>query len=159
MTKIIINSFVVVCIFIQTLTVLPHHHHDGSNLPCVNLFHCIDESVGNSLTHDHAGCQGHEAQNHDQNCRSEGHRHDGNGVCSFEHMDVIRPTRDEIGKVFIADFLFYGILGIGDSQTSDRSRHESQMSLLADKRYIGAPPLHSQYIVQAIPPRAPSFTA
>lgn len=162
-SKITVKSFVVVCIFVQMLTLLPHHHHGESHLPCVNLFHCTDQSVGHS-GHAHDGSHSHTAASHSQDagCTAGNHSHDtGNGDCSFEHKDVISPDRADNRStvVFAADFLFYGILNIGDSQTSGLSRHESMISLLEDKRYAGVPPLHTDYIALAIPPRAPSFTA
>lgn len=164
--RITFKSLVAVCIFIQMLAVMPHHHHGENHLPCVNLFHCIGESAG--CGHNYGSCRVHEAEPQGNagdlhfGLAVESHSHETcNGDCSFEYKYVICPAREDsrTAVALIADLPVFGILSADGSCDSDRSRHQSQISLLDAKRYIGVPSMHADYITQAIPPRAPSFTA
>ena len=135
----------VFCIFMQVLLLLPHHHHSNGRM-CVNPMHCMAAHDGSCSKED--------------GCSSDSHWHDReDSSCNLVHFDMVRPERDKTPAFLVAmtdmgDMLL-PILSLFDSGTLEAC------ASLWPVRYpqeVGFIALHTDYIISAIPPRAPSFT-
>ena len=52
--KFTVMAFVAITFAAQILVILPHHHHDDSHVPCINIAHCLSHDVGgDECAHEH----------------------------------------------------------------------------------------------------------
>lgn len=150
----------VVCVFMQFAAILPHHHHEGSTAPCINLMHCISDcNDAVASAHPHCGC---DCAHGDDGPAADSHRHDtGDPECRFNHIDLIsmREQHEQAGVFVAGDMPALPVYHLCTSQCVEGSRCEVALSSSECFRQRDDGPLHIAYITAAIPPRAPSFTA
>lgn len=157
---ILAQVFVTVCICMQVLVMLPHHHHEGSNAPCINMFHCMGDCT-EVVAHE-CGCGGHHAHPAGDTAAAEGtHHHDGSGSeCALSHLDMIRAERERVGgpAEMPAPPMIAQEIHICAIHDADLANCRNTITQLDRKRLRTEIPLVTSYIAAAIPPRAPSFT-
>lgn len=151
---VIANTFVAICIAMQIMVILPHHHHEGSNVPCVNMFHCMGNCP--ATTQPDCAC----GDNHTApGSQEESHSHDAtDSDCSLNHMDAIRLDRERVSG--LAD-LAVSMLAEVTIETLIPCKCTYYINLISEldrKRLRAANPIHTDYIALATPPRAPSAT-
>lgn len=139
----------VVCVVMQMVALMPHHHHSGNPSPCVNAAHVWN------LASDACGdrCEGgHDDHDHD---------HDSPvAACGSFRMVILQPERErtEVSAAEMAlptgatdIFCASGCLKCMAREVADIFREISPAP--------EAVPLITDYITEAIPPRAPDYLA
>lgn len=146
---------VATCILMQLAVIMPHHHHDNSGMPCVNIFHC---------TGDHAEKQHHTCACGDRHCDgpvADTHGHDTGGTpCVLSLTDMIRPERERVAgpSEFTVQLFAVQTVIIRTIHDADAATCLNTIIRLDRKRSGIGIANHTEYLVAAIPPRAPSFT-
>ena len=51
-----LSMVVLLCLFVQMLALMPHHHHGSDETPCFNPIHCV---MPDGACSDENGCAGH----------------------------------------------------------------------------------------------------
>ena len=151
--------FVGICIFMQTVVMLPHHHHEDSDAPCINMFHCLG-ACSDMIAHE-CGCGHNHEQPGQQMPGNDTHRHDGSGTeCALSHIDMIRAERERIGGPveMPAPPMIAQEIHICAVHDADLIYCRNTIDQLDRKLLRTEIPLVTSYIAAAIPPRAPSFT-
>lgn len=138
----------------QLLVTMPHHHHEGNYAVCLDLGHCLTHEAGG---HDEGGVT------HGGDCGGtcDGSHHDGGSSCCEVTVDLTVPggKNDIVPDPLPAGCDGLGCLHVGCNYGLDVVSEADACALTVG---IGMPPetpLHTEYIVAAIPARAPSFTA
>lgn len=143
--NIIVRAMVGVCIMMQIVAFMPHHHHSGSNVACINFTHLLDHS--DDL------CEGHCDGDHE-------HAETPIAVCSSHHLVITEPERQQIEIILPETPLPES--GIDMQCFSDVLKIKETETLHIFRKYnlpSGWTIPLMNYICAAIPPRAPDFTA
>lgn len=142
-----LKAVMVLCAVAQIIIAMPHHHHEGSEVPCFNILHCVDSHV-------HAGCD-HSGCAHDH---SGAHQHDSDdSQCTLTHLDLNFPTREQNANgVSSVDLAHVPIIAVGMSADILGEIYKDNASKVAHRVCHGAESTHVRYIISALPPRAPA---
>lgn len=150
------NALATLCIAMQIMVILPHHHHEGSNAPCVNVLHCTDSC--SSVISSCCG-QDHDGSHHRHGDPDASHSHDANDPdCAYNHLDAVRLDRErasglaDLAVSMLAEIAFDTLLP-SHCADCDKVIVELDRKRLRSERSI-----HTDYITEATPPRAPSLT-
>lgn len=145
------------CLVMQVLALMPHHHHGEDDALCFNISHCIE--ITDSHSHSDMACSA------DCECECD-HRHDHShntrdGKCMAGNMAVVRFDRDgiRINVLDNDDILQYATFTVGSADDACGHCYFDNITDLRMRQNPGVPPVHTGYIAEALQPRAPSFTA
>lgn len=140
------------CLCMQVLALMPHHHHGEDERPCINLIHCI----GDTYVHE---CAANEPPSlADRQEEEENHNHGTkDGKCSINKIDVLRVDREDVRNNL--DILLHLVFIVGSEGDSCGHCYLDNILELNIKQNPDVTPVHVAYIAVAMPPRAPSFTA
>lgn len=140
------------CLVMQALFLLPHHHHGGDEVPCLDVMHCLEagsDARGDSPAED--GKHGSSGE----------HSHDSEGKkCSMNDIEQLRIDSDSLRGASQngASAMSLAVFTVGSDDDACGHCHLDSVLDLSIRRNRGIPSVHIAYIAQALPPRAPSFT-
>lgn len=171
----LLRCIMMLCIVMQVGGMLPHHHHTDSDTACFNLLHCVSAHEHALSAHD----DGHEngevycaetcgdiiAFTYENGlCGTDGdkHTHDGNDSrCAVNHIDVVVPVREnESTDVTVTDVSLLPVIVFNSTDAAGFAglNKEYYIPDIYSREQIPVSCCDIDYIVRAIPPRAPSFT-
>lgn len=157
----IVRALLMACVAMQVAALMPHHHHAGSDAPCIG-YHCVTGTA--EETHGENRCCGH--GHHDggsHRLHGDSGCHDGDSpvsACTSPEMVVMQPERVRIdtsaAEFDLPDGLcahcnFMGFVRAGDFFADSVFREYSPGPDI--------PPFTWRYIAETIPPRAPDSAA
>lgn len=137
------------CAVAQIVISMPHHHHDGSDIPCYNFMHCIAEHSHHEGCAHGSSCNSHE----EDGCKD----HDHSRKAGCDHLALSLSTHGGNIQETVSTGLGHVTLimteytpDLSDEfllETVVRTEHRSN---------VGVKSPHVRYLVSALPPRAPS---
>lgn len=81
--NILVRALLMLCILMQCVAIMPHHHHGSSEVACINPLHCTDPAEGKE-------CHG------DAPCPAHNHSHDAPLTnCCFKQIVSAQPQREQ----------------------------------------------------------------
>ena len=144
------------CLAMQVVTVVPHHHHGESEIPCINIMHCIvSDCVHGSV----AVADSH--NDTDVDYAAEHSHGTKDGKCSMDDIDMLRIDREDIKPNILtnSDMLSYAVFLVGAEDDPCGHCYLDNILDISVRLNLGVPSVHTAYVAVALPPRAPSFTA
>ena len=146
----VFKLFMVFCLCMQAVAMMPHHHHGEDEIPCLNFVHCFGSQSGMECSNDGA---------------KRGHEHDNSHgtsdtKCVLSDIEIIRIDTNDIRSTLLSDddILAYAVFTVGSEEDACGHCYADHMLKLSIRCNIGVKPVHTAHIAVATPPRAPSFT-
>lgn len=137
------------CIFVQNVVSMPHHHHAEDKTLCINVFHVLDKSNAADCNDGHK-CAGH--QNHQSPITT----------CVATHFVTLQPERDQASvSVSASSKALPKAVCDAAHLWHDRAWDQRQIVSTPYHRDWQPPRIQSwtDYAVRALPMRAPSCFA
>lgn len=141
------------CLVMQALFLLPHHHHGDDEMPCLNIMHCLEAGSDSRPDSPSEGDGKHGSFGE--------HSHDSEGKeCSMNDIGQLRIDFDSMRSASQngASAQCLAVFTVGSDDDTCGHCHLDSVLDLSIRRNRGIPSVHIAYIAQALPPRAPSFT-
>ena len=148
LSNIVLRVIVTLCAAAHLAAVMPHHHHDGSDVPCMAVMHCVAEEDHGHDAPD--GCCGHDhdGRTDGRNCTA----HD----CAVDHLTVTGP-RSEHSDLHIQ--LFPAVLPAHEMQVSCPLCGNicfTSRQTAAFKNLMPPERFYTACIIRTVPGRAPT---
>lgn len=136
-----VKAMMLVCMVMQMLAFMPHHHHGVSHGACMDYTHLLSGNCLNDL------CDGSHTPS----------RHDA--LCPYSHMTADRQSREEVVPEFSGDH-DHDRCGCGVC-VADMAIDDSEVRFRVDIQEYGRPEsvgsYMTDYLVAALPCRAPDY--
>lgn len=143
------------CLAMQVMALVPHHHHGENEAPCINIMHCV---MAQCVHGSEAAADFH----YDHKCSDAvGHSHGTkDGKCSIDDIDMLRVDREDVRPNLLTgnDILFYAVFLVGAEEDPCGHCYLDNILDISARLNTGVPSVHTDYMAVALPPRAPSFT-
>lgn len=152
---ILLKLVLVVCVTMQSLVVLPHHHHNGNPAACFNPMHCL-------ASHQEEGtvCSGGHCCDHDHDYDHDHDEEHDIASCNIK-IDLPDSVRDRQATVCLpAVALLDAVASMADMISSEESR--LYLSTLACRQVRLGPDVRDicvEYLSVALPSRADTRNA
>lgn len=138
----------VVCVAVQALVIIPHHHHVESEAPCFNFVHCIEHSQEHAEEHQgccHDHCAPEQAPASEHEC--------------YVKVDIAEVVSEQVYRAIISEISIINDFFAPEAAVSAEQINTlhsftltrwRQMPVVMDKCVI--------FIMEAHSPRAPSLS-
>lgn len=145
-SSILIKIILTLCMVMQCVAVMPHHHHGQSNSACINPLHCINDG---------------ESCRTDSSCaHSEGHDHSHDNpitTCSLHQFVNVQPQKEQNQvEACLCDLHCDALYADDDKFANDIVYLQTTFSSACCGEIV-PPALWQDYFARALPVRAPSF--